>query len=57
MMTPWSEADRAKLIQMRDAGISFAVIAKKLGRTEVSCESQWRNIRKTRHLAAEEAHE
>jgi hypothetical protein len=38
---PWSDDEDRKLIEMRAAGKSFLLIAKALGRSEMSCRNRW----------------
>jgi hypothetical protein len=52
----WSDIDDKTLAEMRQAGKSFRLIGKALGRTETSCEARWHyKIKKAvavRHSAA-----
>jgi DNA-binding Lrp family transcriptional regulator len=52
MKTPWTQADTASLIDMRNAGASMAEMAKRLGRTAPSVKHKLRELVQAGHITA-----
>lgn len=50
---PWSDDDEARLIELREAGKNWAVVAKALGRTQASVESRYATLVRRTKLASE----
>ena len=42
---PWTKEDAQALVEMRESGVSYAEIAKKLNRTTPGCEKYYRLIK------------